>query len=166
MGLDAAGKTVILYKLKVGEAVTIIPTTGFHKTTEYHNNSFTMWDVGTGHNLARHNPAPLLPEHPRLDLVVNGNDRVCEQGPLGVHEHAPPPVLANNTTSLTHQMQPESQTRRTALSTPQEPEHSGHLRGPALRRTGLPVQSALEPEVNQSLLPLTSSSLPSHVANT
>ena len=28
VGLDAAGKTSILYKLKLGEIVTIIPTTG------------------------------------------------------------------------------------------------------------------------------------------
>lgn len=33
VGLDAAGKTTILYKLKLGEIVTTIPTIGaaFHK---------------------------------------------------------------------------------------------------------------------------------------
>lgn len=30
MGLDAAGKTTILYKLKLGEIVTTIPTIGKH----------------------------------------------------------------------------------------------------------------------------------------
>merc|ERR1712154_633257 len=35
VGLDAAGKTTILYKLKLGEIVTTIPTIGF-----------TVWDVG------------------------------------------------------------------------------------------------------------------------
>lgn len=76
VGLDAAGKTTILYKLKLGEIVTTIPTigegsmlrgqggagagrrglgkahlgpthTGFNvETVEYKNISFTVWDVG------------------------------------------------------------------------------------------------------------------------
>ena len=33
MGLDAAGKTTILYKLKLGEIVTTIPTIGFNVET-------------------------------------------------------------------------------------------------------------------------------------
>lgn len=31
VGLDAAGKTTILYKLKLGEIVTTIPTIGMYK---------------------------------------------------------------------------------------------------------------------------------------
>lgn len=75
VGLDAAGKTTILYKLKLGEIVTTIPTigeevrprggwgrglgqlgawltlghapAGFNvETVEYKNISFTVWDVG------------------------------------------------------------------------------------------------------------------------
>ena len=75
VGLDAAGKTTILYKLKLGEIVTTIPTigeearplgavggcggcwgawftlghtpSGFNvETVEYKNISFTVWDVG------------------------------------------------------------------------------------------------------------------------
>merc|ERR1712241_44884 len=47
VGLDAAGKTTILYKLKLGEVVTTIPTVGFNvETVEYRNLSFTVWDVG------------------------------------------------------------------------------------------------------------------------
>ncbi|KAF7355819.1 ADP-ribosylation factor Arf1 [Mycena venus] len=47
VGLDAAGQTTILYKLKLGEIVTTIPTIGFNvETLEYRNISFTMWDVG------------------------------------------------------------------------------------------------------------------------
>merc|ERR1712217_692005 len=47
VGLDAAGKTTILYKLKLGEVVTTIPTVGFNvETVEYRNISFTVWDVG------------------------------------------------------------------------------------------------------------------------
>ena len=47
VGLDAAGKTTILYKLKLGEIVTTIPTIGFNvETAEYKNISFTVWDLG------------------------------------------------------------------------------------------------------------------------
>lgn len=74
VGLDAAGKTTILYKLKLGEIVTTIPTIGKRfvyvriyitfvlirntniaylsflgfnvETVEYKNISFTVWDVG------------------------------------------------------------------------------------------------------------------------
>merc|ERR1719330_468324 len=47
VGLDAAGKTTILYKLKLGEVVTSIPTVGFNvETVEYKNIRFTVWDVG------------------------------------------------------------------------------------------------------------------------
>ena len=47
VGLDAAGKTTILYKLKLGEIVTTIPTIGFDvETVDYKNVSFTVWDVG------------------------------------------------------------------------------------------------------------------------
>ena len=38
VGLDAAGKTTILYKMKLGEIVTTIPTIGFNvETVEYKN---------------------------------------------------------------------------------------------------------------------------------
>ena len=44
VGLDAAGKTTILYKLKLGEIVTTIPTIGFNvETVDYKNISFTVW---------------------------------------------------------------------------------------------------------------------------
>ena len=47
VGLDAAGKTTILYKLKLGEIVSTIPTIGFNvETVEYKNLKFTVWDVG------------------------------------------------------------------------------------------------------------------------
>ena len=39
LGLDCAGKTTILYKLKLGEVVTTIPTIGFNvETVEYKEN--------------------------------------------------------------------------------------------------------------------------------
>eukprot|EP00455_Lapot_gusevi_P011381 TRINITY_DN1523_c0_g3_i1.p1 TRINITY_DN1523_c0_g3~~TRINITY_DN1523_c0_g3_i1.p1 ORF type:complete len:195 (+),score=38.70 TRINITY_DN1523_c0_g3_i1:93-677(+) len=47
VGLDAAGKTTILYKLKLGELLTTVPTIGFNvETVDYKRVSFTMWDVG------------------------------------------------------------------------------------------------------------------------
>lgn len=47
VGLDAAGKTTILYKLKLGEVVTTIPTIGFNvETVNYKKLNFTVWDVG------------------------------------------------------------------------------------------------------------------------
>mmetsp|Transcript_4462 Transcript_4462/g.8670 ORF Transcript_4462/g.8670 Transcript_4462/m.8670 type:complete len:183 (-) Transcript_4462:187-735(-) len=47
VGLDAAGKTTVLYKLKLGEVVTTIPTVGFNvETVEYKNINFTVWDIG------------------------------------------------------------------------------------------------------------------------
>jgi len=43
----AAGKTTVLYKLKLGEIVTTIPTIGFNvETVKYKNINFTVWDVG------------------------------------------------------------------------------------------------------------------------
>ncbi|VDL87419.1 unnamed protein product [Schistocephalus solidus] len=47
VGLDAAGKTTILFNLKLGEVVTTIPTIGFNiETVEYKNVKFTLWDIG------------------------------------------------------------------------------------------------------------------------
>jgi len=47
VGLDAAGKTTILYKLKLGEVTNTIPTVGFNvETVKYKNVSFNVWDVG------------------------------------------------------------------------------------------------------------------------
>ncbi|KAF2838319.1 ARF/SAR superfamily [Patellaria atrata CBS 101060] len=47
LGLDAAGKTTILYKLKLDQEVTTIPTVGFNvETVTYKNTKFNVWDVG------------------------------------------------------------------------------------------------------------------------
>jgi small GTP-binding protein len=47
LGLDAAGKTTILYKLKLGEVVSSVPTIGFNvENLKYKNLDFTIWDVG------------------------------------------------------------------------------------------------------------------------
>ena len=41
LGLDAAGKTTILFKLKLGEVIQSVPTIGFNmETVEYKNIKF------------------------------------------------------------------------------------------------------------------------------
>eukprot|EP01104_Vermistella_antarctica_P009686 TRINITY_DN250_c0_g3_i1.p1 TRINITY_DN250_c0_g3~~TRINITY_DN250_c0_g3_i1.p1 ORF type:complete len:175 (+),score=30.73 TRINITY_DN250_c0_g3_i1:227-751(+) len=47
LGLDAAGKTTILYKLKLGQGVSTIPTVGFNvETVTFKKVKFNVWDVG------------------------------------------------------------------------------------------------------------------------
>merc|ERR1712154_97622 len=75
VGLDASGKTTILYKLKLGDVVTTIPTIGFNvETVEYRNLNFTVWDVG-GQDKIR----PLWRYYYQgtnaLIFVVDSNDR-------------------------------------------------------------------------------------------
>lgn len=47
VGLDAAGKTTVLYKLKLGEVITTCPTVGFNvETVQYKKLEMTVWDIG------------------------------------------------------------------------------------------------------------------------
>ena len=75
VGLDAAGKTTILYKLKLGEVVTTIPTIGFNvETVEYKNISFTVWDVG-GQDKIRPLWRHYYNNTQGIIFVVDSNDR-------------------------------------------------------------------------------------------
>merc|ERR1712153_185866 len=75
VGLDAAGKTTILYKLKLGEVVTTIPTIGFNvETVEYKNISCTVWDVG-GQDKIRPLWRHYYQNTQGLIFVVDSNDR-------------------------------------------------------------------------------------------
>jgi len=75
VGLDAAGKTTILYKLKLGEIVTTIPTIGFNvETVEYKNINFTVWDVG-GQDKIRPLWRHYFQNTHGLIFVVDSNDR-------------------------------------------------------------------------------------------
>ncbi|KAG2415376.1 ADP-ribosylation factor [Aspergillus terreus] len=103
VGLDAAGKTTILYKLKLGEIVTTIPTigqspspspgvivapsssetlargiTGSHRfnveTVEYKNIQFTVWDVG-GQDKIRPLWRHYFQNTQGIIFVVDSNDR-------------------------------------------------------------------------------------------
>merc|ERR1712032_510230 len=74
-GLDAAGKTTVLYALKLGKVVTTIPTIGFNvETVEYNLISFTVWDVG-----GRDRMRPLYRHYYQgtdaLIFVIDSNDR-------------------------------------------------------------------------------------------
>lgn len=47
LGLDDAGKTTILYKLKRNDEIQIIPTMGYNvETVDFEDKAFTFWDVG------------------------------------------------------------------------------------------------------------------------
>merc|ERR1719460_1109910 len=75
VGLDAAGKTTILYKLKLGEVVTTIPTIGFNvEEVAYKNINFTVWDVG-GQDKIRKLWRYYYQNTQGLIFVVDSNDR-------------------------------------------------------------------------------------------
>merc|ERR1712137_1370897 len=75
VGLDAAGKTTILYKLKLGEIVTTISTIGFNVgTVEYKNIQFTVWDVG-GQDKIRPLWRHYFQNTQGIIFVVDSNDR-------------------------------------------------------------------------------------------
>nr|XP_028560821.1 ADP-ribosylation factor 6-like [Podarcis muralis] len=68
LGMDAAGKTTLLYKLKLNETVTTIPTISFNveKIQHINNVSFIIWEVagqGLIRGLWRHH-------HPNTDGLV------------------------------------------------------------------------------------------------
>ncbi|CAN0099030.1 unnamed protein product [Discosporangium mesarthrocarpum] len=47
LGLDAAGKTSLLYKLHLGENIHTIPTVGFNvEQVSYKKMEMTIWDIG------------------------------------------------------------------------------------------------------------------------
>lgn len=76
LGLDAAGKTTILYKLKLNEVVTSIPTIGFNVETvsPCPGVSFTVWDIG-GQSKIRHLWRHYYSNAQGLLFVVDSSDR-------------------------------------------------------------------------------------------
>ncbi|TPX31136.1 hypothetical protein SmJEL517_g05445 [Synchytrium microbalum] len=75
VGLDGAGKTTVLYKLKLGEVVTTIPTVGFNvETVVYKSLSLTVWDVG-GQERIRPLWAHYFQNSEALIFLVDSNDR-------------------------------------------------------------------------------------------
>jgi len=75
LGLDAAGKTTSLYRMKLGEVVTTIPTIGFNvETVVYKNVNFTAWDVG-GRDKIRPLYRHYFQNTNGLIYVIDSNDR-------------------------------------------------------------------------------------------
>ena len=75
VGLDAAGKTTILYQLKMGETVKTIPTIGFNvETLDYKGLNFTVWDV-RGQDKIRVLWKHYYQNTDGLIFVVDSNDR-------------------------------------------------------------------------------------------
>jgi len=77
LGLDAAGKTTILFKLKLGEALHTIPTIGFNvEHVIYKKLEFTIWDVGGQdkiRNLWRHHRG-IFKRNDAVIFVVDAQD--------------------------------------------------------------------------------------------
>ncbi|CAH1787040.1 unnamed protein product, partial [Owenia fusiformis] len=74
-GLDAAGKTTMLYKLKLGEVVTTIPTIGFNvETLSTKHLNITAWDVG-GRDKIRPLWRHYYQNTDAIVFVVDSNDR-------------------------------------------------------------------------------------------
>mmetsp|Transcript_32266 Transcript_32266/g.55773 ORF Transcript_32266/g.55773 Transcript_32266/m.55773 type:complete len:179 (+) Transcript_32266:38-574(+) len=69
VGMDAAGKTTILYKLRPWgkEVKALIPTIGFNiETLEYGMFNFTVWDEGGN----RRHPSRLLPYYQATQALI------------------------------------------------------------------------------------------------
>ena len=75
VGLDGAGKTSILYQLKMAELVKTIPTIGFNvEQLDYKGLKFTIWDVG-GQDKIRILWKHYYQNTDGLIFVVDSNDR-------------------------------------------------------------------------------------------
>ena len=88
VGLDGAGKTTIMYKMKMNETVRTIPTIGFNlETLEYKGLKMTMWDIG-GQDKIRDLWKHYYEGSDALIYVVDSNDReridVCTETLHGI----------------------------------------------------------------------------------
>jgi ADP-ribosylation factor protein 1 len=76
LGLDGAGKTTILYKVKLNEQISTIPTIGFNveTVTPVKGVTFTVWDVG-GQQKIRQLWYHYFQDTKGLIYVVDSSDR-------------------------------------------------------------------------------------------
>ncbi|KAJ6231523.1 adp-ribosylation factor 4b-related [Anaeramoeba flamelloides] len=75
LGLDAAGKTTLLYNLKLGKVISTIPTIGFNvENLEYKNLNFTCWDIG-GQEKIRQLWRYYYQNSDALIYLIDSNDR-------------------------------------------------------------------------------------------
>lgn len=100
LGLDAAGKTTILYQLKLGEVVASVPTIGFNfESVQYKNVQFNVFDIGGQSRLRllwRHyyvNTQALIYVLDSSDIERFEDARETLQGLLGEEELRGVPVL-------------------------------------------------------------------------
>jgi ADP-ribosylation factor protein 1 len=95
-GLDAAGKTTMLYASKLGEVVTTIPTIGFNvEQATLGKLSITLWDVG-GRGKIRPLWRHYFEQASAFIFVVDSNDcerldQACEE----LHQMANEDLLKN-----------------------------------------------------------------------
>eukprot|EP00550_Attheya_septentrionalis_P006950 CAMPEP_0198295332 /NCGR_PEP_ID=MMETSP1449-20131203/27277_1 /TAXON_ID=420275 /ORGANISM="Attheya septentrionalis, Strain CCMP2084" /LENGTH=188 /DNA_ID=CAMNT_0043995613 /DNA_START=35 /DNA_END=599 /DNA_ORIENTATION=- len=123
LGLDAAGKTSTLYKLKLGENVTTIPTIGFNvETIQYKNITMTVWDIG-GQDKIRPLWRHYFQGTQALIYVVDSNDTErIEEARLSLHSVLSADELQDvvllvfaNKQDLPHAMCPSEITEKLAL---------------------------------------------------
>ena len=75
LGLDAAGKTTITYKMKLGEVLSSTPTIGFNvETIEFRNIKFNIWDIG-GQTKLRSLWRHYFPNTNGIIFVIDSSDR-------------------------------------------------------------------------------------------
>lgn len=74
IGLDAAGKTTILYKLHLGEVVSTYPTIGSNvEEVTYRNMRFQVWDLG-GQEMLRQTWKTYFINTSALIMVIDSAD--------------------------------------------------------------------------------------------
>lgn len=90
LGMDAAGKTSILYRLKLGEEVETIPTLGFNVETLHRGNlRLIVWDIGGQEQLRKiwrfyfHGTNGLIfvvdsSDHKRINLVKDEVEKMLQ----------------------------------------------------------------------------------------
>jgi small GTP-binding protein len=75
LGLDGAGKTTFLYKLKLGDDLNTIPTIGFNvETIQFGNVTLNLWDIG-GQKKIRDLWAHYYPGTGGIIFLVDSSDR-------------------------------------------------------------------------------------------
>uniref|UniRef100_A0A4W5LBF9 ADP-ribosylation factor-like protein 14 n=1 Tax=Hucho hucho TaxID=62062 RepID=A0A4W5LBF9_9TELE len=79
LGLDSAGKSTLLYKLKYNESVNTVPTIGFNvemieAKKKRETVALTVWDVG-GQKTMRHYWESFYQDTAGLVFVVDSSDR-------------------------------------------------------------------------------------------
>jgi GTPase SAR1 family protein len=78
VGLDAAGKTTILYKMKIGEIETV-PVIGFNlETLKFNDVKITSFDLGYDHFIRRLYPH-FLQNTSAVIFIVDSNDYYHER---------------------------------------------------------------------------------------